>query len=694
MNSVGAAIDTDQANILVVDDLPEKHLAYEAVLDGLGCNIVSVHSGAEALKQMLQQDFAVILLDVNMPGMDGFETAQLIRQRKRFASTPIIFLTAFADEVRTAQGYATGAVDYLPTPVVPEILKAKVRVFVELFEMRRQMARQAEAKAKQAAMQEANRRLAFLADAGAVLGRSLDIQATARDIVRLPIPFLADTSILKLNPIVGEANQILTARMQADEIAVQELEATDPIPADVADAIDRVMTSARLEFVADGDSESSGIVLPLHARGRTFAVLALVSESSPKSFDANDLTIAEALSSRAAIALDNALLHEEIRRADRQKNDFLSMLAHELRNPLAPIQNAAQLLEIRVPEEPEVKWACEVIDRQVVQMVRLVDDLLDVARITRDKIRLHCEPVKLQAVVECAVEASRPLIDLRRHQFYQSLCPSEIWIDGDLARLTQVLTNLLNNAAKFTEEGGNIWLTTAVEGDTAIIKVRDTGIGIPPQMLDSVFELFTQVDRALDRSHGGLGIGLTLVKRLVEMHGGTVSAQSDGPGHGSEFTISLPAILQSESVKPAGLINGTTRNARPLRILVVDDNRDSARTLSMMLHLMGHESTTAHDGQEAIAMATTFQPDIILLDIGLPKLNGYEVCQRLRAQFGDTITIAALTGWGQEDDRRRSNEAGFDVHLVKPIELSALQTLLANAKPSSESGCIKASAAT
>jgi len=686
MNGAGDTRDTGQTNILVVDDLPEKHLAYEAVLEGLGPNIVSVHSGAEALKQILQNDFAVILLDVNMPEMDGFETARLIRQRKRSSSTPIIFLTAFADEVRTAQGYATGAVDYLPTPVVPGILRAKVRVFVELFEMRRQMAQQAEERAKQAAMQDANRRLSFLADAGAVLGRSLDIEATAKDIVRLPVPLLADLSILKLNPIVGEHREILVARIEADgQTTLDDTVDTSPLPPSIKESIDRVMITAQFEMLRtkSGDSHSSGVVLPLQARGRTFAVLALSSESSPRLFDANDLTIAEAFSSRAAIALDNALLHEEIRWADRQKNDFLSMLAHELRNPLAPIRNAAQLLEIRVPDEPEVKWACEVIDRQVNQMVRLVDDLLDVARITRDKIRLNREPVELTAVVERAVEASRPVIDQRKHQLHSMLCPTPIWIDGDLARLTQVLTNLLNNAAKYTEEGGQIWLTTTQENGSAVIRVRDTGIGIPPQMLESVFELFTQVDRALDRSTGGLGIGLTLVRRLVEMHGGTVEAHSEGQGHGSEFIVRLPAINRfpsRQATEPQ--TDGQSQRAGARRVLVVDDNRDSARTLSMMLRVMGHETATAHDGLEAIEAATAYKPDMILLDIGLPKLNGYEVCRRLR-ELPDcrSTLIVALTGWGQDDDRRRSTDAGFDRHLVKPVDLAVLGELVANVKP-------------
>ena len=675
-------------NILIVDDLPEKHLVYQTVLDKLGPNIISAHSGADALKQVLQNDFAVILLDVNMPGMDGFETARLIRQRKRSASTPIIFLTAFADEVRTAQGYATGAVDYLPTPVVPGILRAKVKVFVELYELRRLMAQQAEHRAKHAATEEANRRMSFLADAGAVLGRSLAIEATARDIVRLPVPLLAEVSVLKLNPIIEERQRILIARSEAEgRVHVEECDSFESLSPRIGDAFQRSLASNKSEFLFAGEGQSwmTGIVIPLQARGRTFAILALLLESPGRTFRGNDVTIAEAFSSRATMALDNALLHEGIRFADRQKNDFLSMLAHELRNPLAPIRNAAQLLERHVPDEPGVKWACEVIDRQVVQMVRLVDDLLDVARITRDKIHLQREKIDLSAVISRAVEASRPAIDASRHQFQVEHPPKPIRIAGDMIRLTQVLTNLLNNAAKYTEAGGRIWLRYGPENDSAVIRIRDTGIGIPPQMLESVFELFTQVDRALDRSHGGLGIGLTLVKRLVEMHDGVVEANSEGLGKGSEFIVRLPIATSTlEEGRPLQIESDKSAVMNRRRILVVDDNQDSARTLSMMLKLMGHDTATAFDGMEAIDVATEYKPDAVLLDIGLPKLNGYDVCRRLRQETaGRQMLIIALTGWGQDEDRSRSSEAGFDHHLVKPVDVAVLEKLLANRHSSS-----------
>lgn len=674
--------DLEKTHILVVDDLPEKRLAYEAVLRTLGQIVIAVESGAEALKQVLQRDFAVILLDVNMPEMDGFETARIIRSRKRSGSTPIIFLTAFADEVRTAEGYATGAVDYLPTPVVPEILRAKVRVFVELFQMRQQFALQAEEKARRSVAEEANRRLSFLTQAGAVLGRFLDYDATARDIVCLLVPALADLCVLHCMPRNGSGGKSIQFRNDVDEgCTVLDGEAAGTLPDELMQGIHQVMTEGRKVSLAD-QSGITRLILPLQARGRTFAVLALSRESSRRTFAFEDVTVAVAYASRAATALDNAVLHNELQLADHQKNEFLSMLAHELRNPLAPIRNAAQLLGLRASDEPDLRWIREVIERQVVQMVRLVDDLLDVSRITRGKVRLQREPVELTTIVALAAETSRPLIDAHQHRFAISLPTYPVWIHGDLARLAQVLTNLMNNAAKYTEDGGQIWLTARHEGDNAIINVRDTGIGIPSNMLSAVFELFTQVNRTLDRSQGGLGIGLTLVRQLVEMHGGTVAAHSDGPGCGSEFTVTLPT-LQELPARSGDDIDDCVSEDLPTRILVVDDNVDSADTLARLLRLAGHRVQVAYDGPAGLAAAQSFEPTVVLLDIGLPGMDGYEVASRVRASpsTNDSLLVA-VTGYGQQRDEVQSLNAGFDFHLTKPIDLSALQSLLANGRAS------------
>ena len=379
-------------------------------------------------------------------------------------------------------------------------------------------------------------------------------------------------------------------------------------------------------------------------------------------------------------AIENAKLLSELREADRRKDEFLAMLAHELRNPLAPIHNAVQILRSVAPAAPELRWSTEVIDRQVHQMTRLVDDLLDVSRITTGKIELRKERVELAEVVNSAVEASRPLVEKLGHELIVSAPLQPIHLDADPTRLSQVLLNLLNNAAKYTEKAGRIWVTVEQDGDHVLIRVKDTGIGIPAEMLPKVFDMFTQVDRSLERAEGGLGIGLTLVHRLVEMHGGTVEAHSEGPGRGSEFVVRLPVATElnddtrHEPADSEILIPPAAR-----RILVVDDNRDSAESLVMILQMMGNDVHTAHDGLEAVAAAAEFRPEVIFLDIGLPKLNGYEAGRQIRELAGGgEMVLIALTGWGQEQDRRQSREAGFDHHLTKPVDFDNLRELLAH----------------
>jgi PAS domain S-box-containing protein len=373
---------------------------------------------------------------------------------------------------------------------------------------------------------------------------------------------------------------------------------------------------------------------------------------------------------------------EALKEADRRKDEFLAMLAHELRNPLAPISNALHLA--RLPGA-DSRQAIDLIERQVEHMVRLVDDLLDVSRITRGKIELRRERADLAAVVVRAVEGSRPLIDARRHALDLRLPDDPLPVDGDPVRLAQVVWNLLNNAAKYTPEGGRIGVAVEREGGEAVVRVRDTGMGIPADMLARVFDLFTQVDRTLDRAEGGLGIGLTLVRRLTEMHGGTVEAHSDGPGQGSEFVVRLPLAAGASLAEAPGQGGPAPPPGLPTpgrRVLLVDDNRDSADTLAMLLRLLGHDVRTAYEGRQALAVAGAYQPDLVLLDIGLPGLNGYEVAAQLRAmpRMGRAVLVA-LTGYGSEEDRRQARAAGFNQHMVKPVDLDALRELLASLAP-------------
>jgi signal transduction histidine kinase/ActR/RegA family two-component response regulator len=368
---------------------------------------------------------------------------------------------------------------------------------------------------------------------------------------------------------------------------------------------------------------------------------------------------------------------EELREADRRKSEFLAMLAHELRNPLAPLRNGLQIMRLAGENGAAAAEARAMMERQLAQMVRLIDDLLDLSRITNGKIELRKEKVDLAAVVRDAVETSRPLIDAAGHELTVTVLHRPVVVHADRTRLAQVFANLLNNSAKHTERGGRIGLTVERQGSDAVVRVKDTGVGIAPDMLARIFDLFTQADGSLERAQGGLGIGLSLVRRLVEMHGGRVEAHSEGRGKGSEFVVRLSAVLSSGEA-PQRTDGEEDCRAPKYRILVVDDNNDAARSLALLLKLTGHDTRTAHDGLEALEAAKQFRPDVVLLDIGLPKLNGYDTCRCLRAQpWGEKVVLLALTGWGQEEDRRRSMEAGFNFHLIKPVHPADLEKLLA-----------------
>jgi len=363
--------------------------------------------------------------------------------------------------------------------------------------------------------------------------------------------------------------------------------------------------------------------------------------------------------------------------ADRRKDEFLATLAHELRNPLAPIRNGLQLMKMTGVQSAALEQARSMMERQLTQMVRLIDDLMDVSRISRGNIELRKEHVPFTAVVGSAVEASRPLIERMGHELTVTFPQQPLVVDADMTRLAQVFQNLLNNAAKYSDPGGYIQLNVERQGSDVVVTVKDTGIGIAADQLPRIFEMFTQGDRSLEMSQGGLGIGLTLAKRLVEMHDGRVEVRSEGPGKGSEFVVRLPIVVEaSKPQESGGAAEHGVRSSH--RILVVDDNRDGADSLAAMLKIMGNDTRTAYDGQEGVDAAGEFRPDVIVLDIGLPKLNGYEACRRIREQPGGKgVVLIAITGWGQDEDRRRSRVAGFDHHMVKPVDPQALMNLLA-----------------
>ncbi|HSW17556.1 MAG TPA: response regulator [Ramlibacter sp.] len=558
-------------NILIVDDEPRNLAVLETVLDEPGYRLIRASSGEEALLALMADEFAVLVLDVRMPGMNGFEVAQLVKERKKTARIPIIFLTAYYNEDQhVLEGYGSGAVDYLHKPVNPAVLRSKVAVFAELHRKGR-------------ALEAANRLL------------------------------------------LGEV-----AERRRAETRLSELNET----------LDRRVTERTQE-----------------------------------------LQVSEA----------------RLREANRRKDEFLATLAHELRNPLAPVKNVVELFK-RGPLEPgKLQWATEMMDRQISSLSRLIDDLMDVSRITQGRIELRRETIDLNDVLGDALEAVRPLAEQAGHQLAVLMPGRGLMMDADRTRLGQAFTNLLHNAVKYTDAGGRIEVGVMLEGDSAVVTIRDSGIGIPSEKLDTVFEMFSQVESALSRSRGGLGIGLSLTQRLVQMHGGSVRAFSDGPGQGSRFHVQLPLTSSSRGgAKRAagGRAKAQEKAVAPVtRILVADDNADSAGTLAALLEMMGHSVRQVNDGDAALAAVEEFDPHVVLLDIGMPKRNGYEVCGLIRAQRGGQARrLIALTGWGQPEDRKRSADAGFDVHLVKPVSVDMLVEALAHDDGSGgKGGAVKAS---
>jgi signal transduction histidine kinase len=512
---------TEPVHFLLVDDLEENLLSLEALLRRDGLVLLKARSGDEALELLLRHDVALALIDVRMPGLDGFELAELMRGAERTRRVPIIFVTAGdADRQRRFRGYEAGAVDFIEKPIEPDILRSKADVFFELYRQRQQIAAHRDA-------------------------------------------------------------------------------------------------------------------LKAHS--------------------------------------------EALREADRRKDEFLATLAHELRNPLAPLRHGLDILR-RSPDNAEAQEIRDIMDRQLNHLVRLIDDLLDVSRVSQGKIELRRQTVAAADVIRSALEASQPLIDSAGHSLELTLPEQPVWLDADPTRLAQVVGNLLNNAAKYTPHGGHIAVSLRREDDQAIIAVSDTGLGIPRDKQAEVFQLFAQVDHHLDRSRGGLGIGLALVKQLVCMHGGSVEAHSPGPGEGSTFTVTLPLAAPPDDLAkvpetPAALAPAS----RSLKVLVVDDNEAVAQTVGWMLEAIGHDYRLVYDGRAALRAAQDYRPDAILLDIGLPGMDGYAVCRALRQQdaFRNTAIIAQ-TGWGQERDKALASEAGFDHHIVKPVGLDKLERLLAD----------------
>jgi PAS domain S-box-containing protein len=905
-----------KANILLVDDNPANLLSLRAILEDLGQNLVEASSGEEALRRMKSQEFAVILLDVLMPGISGFETAKQIRSDERSRHTPIIFLTAGdMDRPKLEEGYALGAVDFLVKPLLPIVLKAKVRNFVHLFqenERARQEAEQlrllvqgtsdyaifmldpegriltwnagaerlkgyradeiigqhfsrfyppdaiarawpqhelrvarsegrfedegwrvrkdgtrfwanvvitalrddgghlrgfgkvtrdmterkkAEESARRLVEESAARRAAE--ENARIIQMQREALSQSEQRTRIVLESITDAffavdrdwRFTYVNPqaerlldrkpgdllgqdmwevypgLIGSEFELAYRRVAAERVTlwvtafypdherwyeVHVYPATDGISIYFQDVSERkraeaevdrltqaaeqqrrifetaLSNSADFNYVFDLQGRFAYVNKPLlalwgknlqEAVGKSFFDLDYpfdlatrlqrqiqevietqqpVRDETPYTSSSGERQyeyifvpvlgatgIVEAVAGSTRDITDRKRVEAELRNADRRKDEFLATLAHELRNPLAPIRNSLQILKMPRVDAATAQQTREMMERQVHHLVRLVDDLLDVSRVMRGKIELRKERVELATVVARAVEIAQPLIEVQGHQLDLSFPSDSLLLDADPVRLAQVVGNLLTNAAKYTEANGRIWLTADRENDRAVLRIRDNGIGIAPDMLPHIFELFVQVDHVATRSQGGLGIGLTLVKNLVEKHGGTVEASSAGLGKGCEFIIRLPLISQ-KCGGPNERAN-ELQHQEPLssgkRLLVVDDNQDAALSLATLMRLQGHEVRVAHDGTSALEVATSYRPDMVLLDIGMPGMDGYEVARRMRQLPGlQKIVLAALTGWGQHKDRRRTAEAGFDYHLVKPVEPKCLESLLADVK--------------
>ncbi len=567
------------ADILAVDDNPANLLAVETALEGLGANIVCAESGEHALRCLLERDFALVLLDVHMPSMDGFQTARLIRRRERSRRTPIIFITARdRDEDDVMEAYDMGAVDFLYKPIVPHVLRAKASVLMDLqlrtaeVAQRAQMLREQEKRLHQRELSEQRQRWEEES-----LRRQMEDQCRV-------------------------AEQMAEKAQQLEQLAEERRCAQEQL----------------------------------------------------------------------------TKTNQQLADSDRRKDEFLAVLAHELRNPLAPIVTSVDLVQMSLeaddPNPQAVSRALSVVKRQVRHLTRLVDDLLDISRITSGKIGLNCETLNLSDVIQHALSMSKPLIDEREHNLSVNLSNTPLSVSADSVRLAQVVANLLNNAARYTEPRGNIELSTEHSGETATIRVRDDGQGLDPEILPRIFEPFVQA-----RGNGaGLGLGLTLVARLVQLHGGAVRANSAGLGQGSEFVVELPLIDApvATAVEPPSAPSELPR----LRIVLVEDHEDIREMLQSLLEFDNHDVTPVPNGSEGVNVIVEARPDVAFVDIGLPDLEGYEVARRvLQACAEPRPYLVAMTGFGQDEDRKKAFAAGFDEHLTKPVEADRLMAVLAEA---------------
>jgi signal transduction histidine kinase len=682
-------------NILLVDDKPERVLALEAVLESLGQNIIRAFSGREALRALLQQEFAVILLDVNMPGMDGFETAGLIRQRKATQHTPIIFVTASNDDEHLARGYSLGAVDYIQAPFSPDVLKAKVAVFVDLATKSDQVRRQAQSLRRRATQ------LQKLAAASVAINSALSIEKmlqivtdVARDVVgthQAIMLFLVKEGTahrlprtLAISSFSEKYADWRTRQLALDVIATtivaQSRTATRLSAAELRDHPDwEVVKDVDIPPIVGGM-----LAAPLMSReGHSFGVIYL-SDRIDGEFTQNDEAVLVQLAQMASIAIENTLFAEE-RETNRIKDEFLSTLSHELRTPLNAMLGWTQLLRMEKLNE-EVAYGIDVIERNAKAQAKLVEDMLDVSRVTTGKMRLKSAEIDFGKVVQSAIDTARPAAEAKQItlEWHNEMETGQMY--GDPDRLQQVVWNLLSNAVKFTQAGGHVDIRTDRSAGYSRLMVIDNGPGISAKFLPFVFDRFRQADATSTRQHGGLGIGLTIVRHIVELHGGRVMADSAGEGRGAIFTVELPVVPPKPTVdEPIRTTPAVVESARAaadrvtdltgVRVLVVDDERDAREVIAKLLRRVNAEVEVAASAHEALEQLGKRCPDVLISDIAMPDCDGYELLRTARQLPGVrelSLPAIALTAYAREEDRHRALAAGFEEHVSKPVESEQL----------------------
>ena len=698
-------------NILIVDDHPTNRKLLRALLEAEGITVCEAVDGRAALAVLdarpLDAPVDAIISDILMPNMDGYRFCWEVRHKPRFQHLPFAFysstFTAPGDE-QVAREFGGDAFIAKPAGVMtilevlrdirtrprheagpdltPELDVMKhysQRLIVKLEEQNAELQQRtaelereaAERQRAQESLRQSEARFRALFDRGPIAMYSCDLSGT----------------ILEFNPCAVALWGREPKRDDVDERFCGSSKVYRPDGMLVPHAQNPVVAVLKGEIAQAHDVEA---VIERPDGSRITVIANIVPLSNARGEITGAINCFYDITERSRLQQETLEQAQALAEMDRRKDEFLAMLSHELRNPLAALSNAAQLLRLQKNEAPLQQQARHVIERQLGQLKHLVDDLLEVSRITSGRVQLRQERISVSGVVERAVETAQPLIAQRRHQLRVALPPEPIFLQADAARLEQVLVNLLTNAAKYTDEGGRIWLSVELEDAAAmktdgaaalpiaVIRVRDTGIGIAPELLPRIFDLFTQAERSIDRSQGGLGIGLCLVQRLVELHGGTVEAHSV-LGQGSEFVVRLPLMPTALPASPLPALETARTPEKGCRVLVVDDNVDAAQSLGTLLELTGHEVQIAYDGPSGLEAALAMRPDVVLLDIGLPGFDGYEVAQRIRQQatLKNTVLVA-VTGYGQDADRQRSQEAGFDHHLVKPANLAEIEKILAH----------------